>query len=169
MVPNRHQTRLQHPSSCRLRVLAHPSSSEPATPLLIARTFLRSARPKESSPGARKRHPAASSKKSPKLSHLAPNTHQNAPTHPNRRRRTVRHVSDAAQLPLRAEPAQKLRAKRERDRETQKHTSPTRKRRSASARHRYQPRASSSRRAARPAPAKKPGAAPPARGRQKPF
>jgi len=49
VVPNRHQTRLQHPSSCQLRVLAHPKLELASTPLLLPGRFLRSARPKESS------------------------------------------------------------------------------------------------------------------------
>ena len=36
---------------------------------------------------------------------MGPKRHHPARTHPNRRRRTLKHVSGAAQLPLRAEPA----------------------------------------------------------------
>ena len=69
---------------------------------------LRNFWPKESPPRAQRRHPASANKNSPNCHLGPPKRHHRARTHPNRRRRTVRHVSDDAQPALRAEPAQFL-------------------------------------------------------------
>ena len=165
-ISNRRCSSTPHPDSNRGLSSQNHRAQLSWTPLLPRRAFW-------AEPAAGRDRSACSETSSCKKLHkktcletLAPKTPPSAPTHPGRRRRTVRHIP--GHRSRRKNPFHQKEESAAAAETPQKHERAARGR-SASASHRSQPRSSSSRRTARPAPAKKPRAAPTARGRQKPL